>query len=468
MTESRGTAAENANAEGVPDGAGTTRPRLLVVAPSAYPLGGVATWLDGLVPGLRKNGWNVQVALLAGDHHDVGRYLERHPLGKVSRVANPGGSAAGRRRALARTILASGADLVLSVNVGDIEDALDQVRRRGAAKVRLITTQHGLQRDFYDHLRSRADLIDGVVVTNRLGVELATDYAGLERKRVAYAPYGVELELAPAPRRESAALRIAWVGRLDQAQKRVADLVGIAAHLTEKGVDFRLLVAGGGPERERFEEQMTAAGLAPRAELLGEVPPDQVRSRVYDRSDALIVTSSWETGPIVAWEALAAGLAVASSRYLGSGREAALRDGETALLFDVGDASGAAEQVARLRDPALRKRLVEAGRAEVRTRYSMAASHSAWDAALLRLSRQPARPPRRVPSTPPTSGRLDRWLGAEVAQTLREQLRIRHDQPSAGAEWPHVLCSQGDGSEFFRRAAALDRVAVPGLPGTRP
>lgn len=43
---------------------------ILLVAPSAYPLGGVATWIDYIVPGLRQHDWKVTLGLTDGTHLD--------------------------------------------------------------------------------------------------------------------------------------------------------------------------------------------------------------------------------------------------------------------------------------------------------------------------------------------------------------------------------------------------------------
>ncbi len=70
-------------------------PHLLVVAPSAYPLGGVATWLDDLVPGLERAGWRVTVGLTAGRHHDVSRLSGAPPLPPGGRDRGPDRNAGG-------------------------------------------------------------------------------------------------------------------------------------------------------------------------------------------------------------------------------------------------------------------------------------------------------------------------------------------------------------------------------------
>ena len=83
----------------------TENRRLLFVAPSAYPLGGVATWLDYLLPGLEEQGWEPSLGLVAGKHHDPVRYLAAHPLQRAVSIHNPtdkASAAAGARVGHAR------------------------------------------------------------------------------------------------------------------------------------------------------------------------------------------------------------------------------------------------------------------------------------------------------------------------------------------------------------------------------
>ena len=63
--------------------------RLLFIAPSAYTLGGIQTWLDYILPGLEKKGWNIKLGLVSGRFHDVGKYLEKHPFHNVVKFKPP-------------------------------------------------------------------------------------------------------------------------------------------------------------------------------------------------------------------------------------------------------------------------------------------------------------------------------------------------------------------------------------------
>src|SRR4051812_47507009 len=65
---------------------------ILFLAPSAYPLGGVADWLDYLLPGLERNGWRCTLGLTTGRYHDADAYLAVHPWHRVNHVSCATGS----------------------------------------------------------------------------------------------------------------------------------------------------------------------------------------------------------------------------------------------------------------------------------------------------------------------------------------------------------------------------------------
>ena len=101
---------------------------ILFIAPSAYPLGGVATWLDYLLPGLRAQGWNATLGLAEGRFHDVDVYLTVHPDDQVVRIPHRTGTQEGRVRQLIRTICAVRPDIVVAVNIADVAPAVDRLR----------------------------------------------------------------------------------------------------------------------------------------------------------------------------------------------------------------------------------------------------------------------------------------------------------------------------------------------------
>ena len=432
------------------------------MAPSAYPLGGVQTWLDYLLPGLRQLGWRCTLGLVAGRFHDPDAYLAVHPGSSVVAIASRTGTQEGRIRSLAGCIARLRPDLVASVNVPDCHAAVARARRRGV-RVRTVMTMHGLQADYYEDMAATASKLDAVVCTNRLAWALSTEIGGIEPRRAHYAPYGVGLDRGtprPASQTGGTPFRVAFVGRLARYQKRVEDLPRIAHELDRLGHLFELVIAGSGPD-EGWLRQALAVPLANgKVRFLGSVAADRLADEVYSGADALLITSSWETGPIVAWEAMAAGVPVVTSAYIGSGLEGSLQHGETCLVFPIGAAAAAAACIARLhRSSALRGKLAAGGRKLIEERYSCERSVAQWSAVLSQIAAAP--PITRVagPSEPEaaSSGRLDRVLGVAWGETMRGALGRRFVAASAGSEWPHSYGTTPlDDPDFWRLAAALD------------
>lgn len=429
---------------------------ILFVTPSAYILGGVQDWLDYLLRGLEDLGWDCTLGLVEGDHHDVDAYLAKHPWQKVVRIKNPTGSMEGRVRALISAIEKTRMDVVAVVNVVDAYEALRRMRRAGKATPKLTATLHGLQSDLLADLRAEADVIDAVIATNRLSAKLVTQ-AIQSVDRVLYAPYGVPLfddvETCAPQRNEE--LRLLYSGRLEQEQKRILDLPYLLSALRGRGVKAQLSLAGGGPDEAALRKQFESLGLLSQVSFLG-VLNQQDLSQQYRKHDALIITSVWETGPIVAWEAMSHGLPVVSSRYVGSGLEGSLVDGVNSLLFPVGDMQAAAAAAARLAEPGMRASLVRGGFDLLKRRYSREASIAQWHAALGRVMALPLldRPGPGRSSLP--SGRLDAWLGAEWGERFRRALGKTYKHLDAGGEWPHSAHGCRDETTFLAQAAVLD------------
>ncbi|MDI9630046.1 MAG: glycosyltransferase family 4 protein, partial [Acidobacteriota bacterium] len=192
--------------------------------------------------------------------------------------------------------------------------------------------------------------------------------------------------------------------------------------------------------------------------FLGRGSQADLTTRILPAHDLLLVTSPRETGPLVAWEAMAAGVVVVSSRYLGSGLEGALVDQRNSRLFEVGDSGAAARCIAELAEPGARAELALAARRMIESRYRRELSVAAWQAAFAAAL---ATPPREMATVIPrrgqTAGRLDRWFGIGFAENLREWLGREFVHSSPGGEWPHSYGNWGDETEFLALARRLDR-----------
>jgi hypothetical protein len=176
-------------------------------------------------------------------------------------------------------------------------------------------------------------------------------------------------------------------------------------------------------------------------EWLGCLPRPALAA-AYAESDALLVTSVRESGPIVVWEAMAARSAARRLVAVrGSGLESALVDGVNCLLFDVCDTDGAARRSRRLaNDPALADQLrrnafdlVQRPLLARRVRIGLGQRFRR----VLDLPPLPTPPP--LPPAP-APGRLDRWLGPAWAESLRA-LRGQAAAPTLAASGLTAVCA---------------------------
>lgn len=432
--------------------------RVLFIAPSAYPLGGLAVWLDYLVPALAQHQWQAAAGLVAGRRHDVAAYRSAYPGLPVVAIRNPTGSHEGRIRAIGRALMEFKPDVVVGVNIVDLYPAAQRVRQRGE-KIKVVMALHGISADLLGDMAREAPGLDAVIATNRLACRLCVEQAGMSADRVLYAPYGVDLaqmsDITKVPR--SGPLRIVWVGRLEQDQKRVDDLARIAVELDRLGVDYVLRIVGDGPDRNRTLQSLEPWLQSGRVEYAGVLPAAELGPKVYAHADVLLLTSVWETGPIVIWEAMATGVAIVTSRYVGSGLEGALRHEQNCLVFNVGDTAQAAKELARLADDlALCHSLVAAGLALVTSRYSVGRSVVGWAQCLDAVMKLPPRAPSEATLTPAPAGRLDGLVGVRLAESVRSALGIAYRHSAPGGEWPHTAAAGADEQRLLQLAARLD------------
>lgn len=412
---------------------------VLFIAPSAYPLGGVAEWLNYVLPGLSVLGWRCHLALVSGGGHQPERYLARNPWGNVSIIENPTGSALGRVLAIQRHVRNSDCCVVVSVNVAAVYDSFRGLRWSGLSETRFVVALHANSTEQLNDISGNADVVDAVFAVNRL-LARASASAMERHDRVFYVPCGASLNdrVLPNfhPTASSDLVRLLYVGRLADAEKRVLDLPVLLRLLVDRGIGVELTIVGLGPEENRLRASFQEHRVAGLVNWVGEVPRRSLKS-IYRGHSALMIMSPSETGPLVAWEAMSEGLPVISSQFLGLTAESALIDGETALLFPVADLDRAVLCVERLRDFEHMSRIRTKAWEMVRQRYTIDASVNRLSGVLEAVTNLPLRPPVRPSRSHLPKGRLDDVFGVRVAELLRLYFGRSFTHNCPGSAWPH-------------------------------
>lgn len=430
--------------------------KILFVAPSAYLLGGVQDWLYTTVIGLRNRGHDVDVAV-PDDHFHNGRIFNSHFDGlEAYFFRNNSGTNEGRVRGLEKLLRNKKADIIVGVNIGNLFEAVSRIDRRTRGK--FIMSIHAIEHNYYEDIKEFKMLLDGVIATNRLSVLLAEKIGGIDRGRIYYAPYGVEQDESDSTKRlQHSPLIIAWVGRIQQAQKRAGDIKGILENLDQLELNYKLEIAGDGPGKDELKEEISTWVEMGRVEFHGLIEKGCL-NLFYKRCHVLLITSEWETGPIVAWEAISSGLAVVTSNYIGSRAEETLINDKTALVFEIGDTQAAAKQISRLTNEELRQKLQLNAKEVVERKYSTEASLKAWENAFQEVKdseKQIESTEKKVKIRTRPAGRLEKYLGLEGSEFVRSLLP-RRTAGNAGDEWPHSLQGITNQDWILRYAKELE------------
>jgi glycosyltransferase involved in cell wall biosynthesis len=445
-------------------------PRLLCFMHTTSPIGGVETWLDRANEHLSRNGFEVIVGLVRGQKfNQPERYRQFHPQLDTVEVDGRGMAREGRVRALARCIRNLKPDIVLPLGIVDANEATVRRKQAGDA-VRLLGRAQGNLEPMLADLRSYRDWMDRVICPGRLTRNVLVEWAGFEPGRVLNISNGAdEPVVARGTRLPGGPLRIGYVGRLSQMDKRALDLIPLCQELSRLQVDFELDVVGDGPCREQLHGAL--AGWGSRVRMHGATPHEEIYRRVYPALDALVMTSASEAFGIVLVEALMHGVVPVSSRYDGFFSEGLVLEERTGLSFEIGDMAAAAAALHRLyRNPELLAALSQAAQPHGRE-YTWQKSLLRWQAALDQLVLEPVLRASALPSLSGArdSGRLERWGLPAAATDLLRRVRRAALGPAVspgGEEWPlfHRSHSPELLAEIGRAIATLESRRTPASP----
>jgi phosphatidylinositol alpha-1,6-mannosyltransferase len=175
------------------------------------------------------------------------------------------------------------------------------------------------------------------------------------------------------------------VGRMAAAERYKGhdELLEALAGLAASHPGARLVVAGGGDDRERLQAKAAALGLGPRVDFTGFVS-EPALAELYRRAGIFALPSRDEGFGLVYLEAMRAGKPCLAAR--GGAAEEIVVDGETGRLVTFGSAAEIAAALAGLLDdPRAAARMGEEGRRRYLSRFGGEAFHRGLAGALDRL-----------------------------------------------------------------------------------
>jgi colanic acid/amylovoran biosynthesis glycosyltransferase len=229
----------------------------------------------------------------------------------------------------------------------------------------------------YEALRRYAPWMDLLAMVSKTMKQTASDMPEFARVPVAYLPYGVPIGDATSTDRDSGrALRILYLGRLEQEQKRVRLFPEILRQICASGMPFHWTISGAGSERGFLEANLKTASPNQSISFTGPVGYADVPA-ILKQHDIYLLASDYEGLPLSLLEAMAQGLVPVVSDLESGIREVV--DQSVGLLVPVNEVSGYARAIIHLheqRDELAAKSA--AARMRVQRDFSVAAMTDRW------------------------------------------------------------------------------------------
>lgn len=294
-----------------------------------------------------------------------------------------GGLLSAERRAVARTVRETRADVVHAH--WWFPNALAAAGPARRTDVPLVITSHGTDLRLLQRTPAAAPLARyafrraaAVTCVSSWLADIARPFAGRE-PIVAPMPADTSVFM---PGGERSADRLLFVGRMTE-QKGIADAIEALARM--RGTSSTLDVIGDGPLRTDVQERARSLGIGDRVRFHASMPPRELAA-MYQRASALLVPSTGEGLGLVAVEAQLCETPVIA--YDSGGLPDVVKHDISGLLVRPGDVAALASAADRLLDdPALARRLGETGRGHALARFAPEAAARTY-AAIYRQLRE--------------------------------------------------------------------------------
>ena len=390
---------------------------------------------------LPSRGWDTVLGLTRGARfHLPDVYRAVHQDLPTVEVDGTFGTRAARVRSLKDVIRKTSPDVVLSMRVFDAYEAVSQLKATDLCSApRLIAGIRAFESPYISDLRRCHANIDFCATSGNLIAEACCRFGHMEPERVDSIGGGISQPVAEiGPRTVTSRVRLLYAGRLEQAQKRVFDLIEFVQCLMMAKIDFHLDVCGSGPDESTVIRGLQPQIDAGRVTIHGWVSQDDLYSRFYPTADCFIHFAAWEGITISPREAMSHGVVPIISEFTGLHAEKQFLNGINALTFPVGRPDLAADRIKTLMsNPGLYEKLSRAARLSQAGRYSFDGAIDAWRDLLNRCLALPAKS-GPFPSVPERlTGRLSR-LGVPLPIQIwaRRLLNKPIAYSDPGSEWP--------------------------------
>ena len=227
-------------------------------------------------------------------------------------------------------------------------------------RIAVVNIAHSNGYEFYNPLKYYSQFVNRSVGVSQEICSKFESYCGVPQEKIDWIPYGVtpSIEL-PATPSDGGELRLVYVGRLAEPDKKVSDLIRIVERLRVDVLPFTLEVIGDGPMMPRFKSDLAAEIESGRVRMHGWIDNPALLQRLR-ASDVSLLVSESEGFCIALVEEMANGCCPIVTD-IESGNKQLVENGVNGLVVPVGDVDAFVDRIKLL--AADRSRLNEMRRA---------------------------------------------------------------------------------------------------------
>lgn len=339
-------------------------------------VGGPFSWLQRLLPALRQHGIEARCLILL-HYGDTGPTLEAFRSEGIACESITGHERTiDRVRWLLERLRENPPDIFVPNLPVAAYFASAWVRSAGIPTIGILHSDDPFYRALQDAFvfgRKKFQLSGLACVSRELESQVISRCP--QATRVWRIPYGVSVPNQSVARSPNV-LRLAYVGRLAEEQKRISEVTRALCRATREIPGSTAVLYGDGPDRQSVEGILAAEGKWLPVHLGGLIPSECIQEMLME-CDVLVLLSDYEGLPIALMEAMACGCVPVCMR-MRSGIPELVEDGVSGLLVDDrGDSF--VDAIRRLRDePGLWKRLSVAAKARIKTEFSDNVCTAKW------------------------------------------------------------------------------------------
>jgi len=345
--------------------------------------GGPLAWLLRLLPELKKRGATPKVLFMSEDTSDAPHAKALEDSGIETVVTKFPQSTEQRVRWYLQQIIDDPPDVFVPTHIFPAYYAAGWIRAAGIPTVGVLHSDD----DFYRGVQS--EFVFGSDFFRVSGLVCVSEY--LTQQVMQKSPDNVLIERIPCgvPLVSNSAtwsdetLRLVYVGRLVEEQKRISELTQALCRATREIPGVDAVLYGEGADRQNVEKILMGEGRALSEWLPGLIPVDKVQGHLL-KQQVFVLLSDYEGLPVALMEAMACGLVPVCLEMKSGVPELVQNNVNGLLVADRGDDFVSAVRKLRL-DEKLWRRLSAAAKETVKDEYSNAVAAEKWMDLLMRL-----------------------------------------------------------------------------------